>query len=110
MIDEELISKIENIFGFPLYDWQKSYLLGKPCDYSYGGRRNGKTFAYCLKVLFSDGKPIPRNLKNFMMFSDNAVYSIRYREWFARYLYEINEKLESAGIHTSCLLYTSRCV
>ncbi|MCJ8020805.1 hypothetical protein MUY40_28105 [Blautia sp. NSJ-159] len=100
MIDEGLIPKIENIFGFPLYDLQKSHLLGKPHDYFYDDRCNGKTFAYCLKILLSDEKSIPRKPNAFMRLSDSTFYSARYNKWFAGYLYEINKKLESAGIHT----------
>lgn len=56
-IDYEVIKKIEQAFGFQLYDWQKDYLLGKrTCRIK--GRVNGKTFAYCIRLLLSDGNPI----------------------------------------------------
>jgi hypothetical protein len=31
MITEEMIPRIEQAFGFRLYDWQKDYLLGNLC-------------------------------------------------------------------------------
>lgn len=55
LITDEVIKKVENIFGFALYDWQVGYLKGKG-SICRGQRANGKTFAYCLKLLLSDGR------------------------------------------------------
>lgn len=102
MIIEEMIPRIEQVFGFPLHDWQKDYLLGNPCKIPYGQRWNGKTFIYCVKILLSDGKPIPCNKLEFAKFADvplRVSYS-KYIMWFADYMNEINGKLVEAGFET----------
>lgn len=83
MIIEEMIPRIEQAFGFPLYDWQKDYLLGKT-ETVIGGRRNGNTFAYIVKLLLSDGEPIKR------------MGLFKYRD----YALEINDILMKAGFET----------
>lgn len=96
MITPEMIPKIETASGFFLYDWQKDYLLGNT-KYRVGGRRNGNTFAYCVKLLLSEGEPIKaKDLRNHI----DEIHGTRYPEWFARYCLEINEKLCSAGLKT----------
>lgn len=45
--------RIEEVFGFELYDWQKKYLKGE-LDSFPNGRRNGKTFVTILKGLLLD--------------------------------------------------------
>lgn len=96
MIDFDTIKKIERTFGFPLYDWQKDYLLGK-MQYRAGGRRNGNTFAYCVRLLLSDGKPI--SVKDLEKYSDEA-HGSSYPKWFASYCTEINKRLVTAGFKT----------
>ncbi len=85
MITEDLIAKIEEVFGFPLYDWQKDYLLDK-MDYMPAGRRNGKTFAYCLKFLLSDGEPIGK--EEVFRYRDGE-HRARYKQYFRNYCLEI---------------------
>lgn len=85
MITPEMIQKIESVFGFPLYDWQKDYLLGKMQRVS-GGRHNGNTFAYCVKFLLSDRKPI--NVKDLHKYTDETRGNA-YNRWFTGYLLEI---------------------
>ena len=50
-ITDETIEKIESIFGFLLYDWQKQYLKDRTHFPVFWGRKNGKTFAYILELL-----------------------------------------------------------
>ena len=45
--------RIEMVFGFELYDWQKKYLKGELNSFP-NGRRNGKTFVTILKGLLLD--------------------------------------------------------
>ena len=52
-ITDETIDKIETIFGFSLYHWQREYLKGQR-EYPISGNRNGKTFAYCLRLLLME--------------------------------------------------------
>lgn len=95
-ITEETIQKIEQIFGFPLHDWHKDYIMGKS-EYVATGRCNGKTFAYCIKLLLSDGEPIPkRDLFRYMDMSPNTSYPF----WFKGFCLDINEKLVNAGFET----------
>lgn len=103
MITEEMIPRIEQAFGFPLYDWQKDYLLGNPCNFPSEYQRNvGKTFIYCVKILLSDGEPIPYKRLEFAKFADFPKWGLgpRYSLWFADYMKEINDKLVEAGFET----------
>lgn len=96
MITEEMIPDIEKAFGFTLYDWQKDYILGKT-NTRMGGRRNGNTFAYCIKLLLSDGKPITiMDLNKYV----DELHGNRYDIWFVGYIKDINEKLVEAGFKT----------
>lgn len=96
MIKPETIQKIESAFGFPLYDWQKDYLLGK-MHHRAGGRRNGNTFAYCVKLLLSDGDPI--SVKDLWEYMDE-LHGSGYARWFTGYCMEINRKLVASGLET----------
>lgn len=95
MIIEEMIPRIERAFGFLLYDWQKDYMMDKPCDYPYGQRRNGKTFSYIVKLLLSDGVPIKR--RDLSKYRDGEYGN---RRWFVDYALEINDTLVGAGFET----------
>lgn len=55
--NDEVIYNIEVAMGFKLYDWQKAYILGLS-DYRMPGRQTGKTTAYMLKIILSEGDPI----------------------------------------------------
>lgn len=96
MIDNECIKKIENAFGFQLYEWQKEYLLGN-ASMIRGGRCNGKTFAYCLKMLLSDGRKIrERELKELA----DEYHGNHYKIWFEKYIKDINRTLVENGFET----------
>lgn len=96
MITPETIQKIESVFGFSLYDWQKDYMLGK-MQHRAGGRHNGNTFAYCVRLLLADGDPIRINdLWKYM----DELHGSGYARWFAGYCMEINVKLVAAGFKT----------
>ena len=99
MIVDDMIPKIEKTFGFRLYEWQKEYLLGKT-DCRMGGRYNGKTFAYCLRLLLSDGQPIPRKEIKLRKLSDNPLCDDNYQKWFVKYLLNMNTILKNAGFQT----------
>ena len=95
LITDEVIKKVEDIFGFALYDWQVDYLKDKGSIYR-GQRANGKTFAYCLKLLLSNGEKIQK--RDVLRYSDENI--IRYSQWFVNYCLGINEKLVMNGIET----------
>lgn len=89
--------RIEQAFGIRLYNWQKDYLLGKR-DIIYGCN-NGKNFAYCVKLLLSDGEPI-KLVDDLFKCRDEADYGTKYCSWFSGYVLEINDKLVAAGFET----------
>lgn len=96
MIDNDLIKKIEKAFGFELYEWQKDYLLDNG-RMIRGGRCNGKTFAYCLKMLLSDGDKIrERELEELA----DEYHGNHYKIWFVKFIKDINRTLVENGIET----------
>lgn len=98
MITWKMIPQIEKAFGFRLYKWQRNYLLGNR-RYRTKHRRNGNTFAYCVKLLLSDGEPIKIELLKRGRYADE-IHGTYYRMWFAQYLLEINDTLRKAGLDT----------
>lgn len=96
MITPEVIPIIEKAFGFQLYDWQKNYILGR-INHRAGGRRNGNTFAYCLRLLLSDEETIKR--RELYQYADE-VYGAPYPRWFAGYCIEIDKVLKDSGLKT----------
>lgn len=97
-IDDELIQRIEMAFGFPMHDWQKAWLKDEGDFIPYGERGNGKTFAYILKLLLSDGKTIKR--MELTKHADGIRGGLRYRKWFSLEVMRIDEILKDNGIDT----------
>lgn len=98
IITEQIIPLIEKALGFELYENQKSYLLGK--SGMVGGRVTGKTTAYCVKLLLTDGEPL--NLKKSVEFADGWSLSNHrsYAMGFFRHeLVKIHDKLKNHGFH-----------
>ena len=91
------IRKIEKAFGFTLYDWQKNYLLGNHYKFPICGRSNGRTFAYCLKLLLTDGETIKK--RDLFKYRDER-HGTHYDSWFAGYITDINKTLVAAGFET----------
>lgn len=98
-ITDETIQKIEEIFGFSLYDWQKEYLKGERTS-RMGRRAKGNTFAYCLKFLLSDREKIRK--KEVYKYRDEDR-DASYPRWFQGYCLEINQKLVENGFETRIL-------
>ena len=96
MITQEMIPRIEKAFDFSLYVWQKDYLLGKRERISYV-RKNGNTFAYILKLLLSDGKPIKINE---LTKCADGYHGPGYSMWFRDYCMKINDILLENGFQT----------
>ena len=86
---------IEMAFNIALYDWQKDYLRGE-CELIKGGRANGKTFTYCVKLALSEGDPIRRVLLN--QYADMYPGSYYTNIWFPRYFLETRQILKNAGL------------
>lgn len=92
------IYRIEKAFGFRLYKWQRNYLLGNRINRTKH-RRNGNTFAYCLKLLLSEGEPIKFENHNERKYIDEW-HGTSYITWFTCYLKEINDILVKNGFET----------
>lgn len=95
-ITDETIGKIEDVFGYSLYEWQKKYLKGE-IELRPSERRNGKTFAYCIKLLLSDGEKIGK--RDIFRFRDEE-HGVSYPRWFKGFCLEINDKLVENGFET----------
>lgn len=95
-IDDELIQKIEKAFGFPLYDWQKTYL--KDESYFTSSGRSGKTFIVCLKILLTNDKKMKKSDLN--KFPDGFNIRKRNAEQFCSELVRIDKFLKENGIET----------
>ena len=80
-ITEQVIPHIEKAIGLKLYDEQKKYLLNKHYHIN-GGRRVGRTVAYCIKLALSDGEPL--DMRKPYEFSDYGDGSKRYAYDFFR--------------------------
>lgn len=96
-IDDELIQKIEKVFGFLLYDWQKAYLKDESGFISIG-RRNGKTFIVCLEILLTNDKEMKKSDLN--KFPDGFNIRKRNAEQFCSELMRIDKVLKENGIET----------
>lgn len=105
-ITDETIKKIESIFGFPLYEWQKEYLKRETEIITYG-RCNGKTFAYILRLLLSRKRKIKKeDLEGYAdgYFTETRysewICSGKYKRWFIMECLKINQKLVENGFET----------
>lgn len=105
-ITDETIEKIESIFGFSLYDWQKQYLKGEAEIITYG-RHNGKTFVYILKLLLSGKRKLRK--ADLEGYADGYLAETQWRElicdrkykrWFAMECLKINQALVENGLDT----------
>lgn len=106
-IDDETITKLERVFGFSFYDWQKDYLRGDDSAMLTTGRRNGKTFVYCLRLLLEDRQPFRAN--DFRCHGKRATMLLdehhgpRYVDFFLSELNNIKYKLVNAGFKTNLI-------
>ena len=96
-ITEELIERVEKVLGFTLYDDQINYLMDT--GELSGARRSGRTTAYCISLILTDGEAL--DLAHPETFSDrvNGERPIGYaRRVFIKKFLEIRTKLKDAGI------------
>ena len=97
-ISPYLLDQVEQALNIKLYAWQRAYLQDKYYDVKQeSGRHSGKTLAYIIKRLLT---PYAISKDELSYYSDMAVQSRRYNEWFKHWALEINEKLTAAGIKT----------
>jgi hypothetical protein len=87
------LKKIESVFGFELYDWQKQYLKGEPVSFPKG-RGNGKTFAAILRILLADEN-------TFTLSEVKRSCKTNRARIYADMLLDINAKLLAAGFITN---------
>ena len=86
---EEIVNAIEVALGLKLYDWQKAYMFG--CGgYLAPGRQTGKTLAWILKILLSEGPPLhlynPAVLREVC---DSTAHGSQYFIWFKNQLRKV---------------------
>lgn len=105
-ITDDLLNYLETLFGFKLYDWQKSYLKGNDNSFLKSGRRNGKTFTYCLRLLLEKREPFviddfrdTRRHKSKMAIDE--CHGPHYEHYFCDYIYDLNRQLIEAGLQTN---------
>lgn len=103
-ITDEVLKTLEHVVGFNLYDWQKRYLKGDNTAWPQGGRRNGKTFAYCARLLLED----PWNRPSFDLSNLSEIKNLvdedhgpHYRNFFQGYLRNLNNHLVANGFRTN---------
>jgi len=100
-ITDKIIAKLERVFGFYLFDWQKAYLKGDDSAFPSGGRRNGKTFTYCVRLLLEDRPSIDLSSYKDVSKLVDEYHGNRYPDWFRGYLREINNQLLAGGFDTN---------
>lgn len=105
-MENEKIAKLETIFGFKFYDWQTQYLKGDYDTILNQGRRNGKTFIYCLRLLLEEGETF--ELKDFRgtraKIAVDEYHDSKHVDCFLHELCKINTKLVNAGLKTNLIL------
>lgn len=82
-MDDQVLIDIEGVLGFELYDWQKDYILGKRYD-GYTGRRSGRTTAYMIRLMLSEGPPINLYITKELLSILDGSYGPSYHVWFRR--------------------------
>ena len=87
--------RIEMVFGFELYDWQKKYLKGELNSFP-NGRRNGKTFVTILKGLLLDED-------TFTVPELKRSCTTNERRSYVHDLLDIDNKLCTAGFTTNLI-------
>ena len=87
--------RIEMVFGFELYDWQKKYLKGELNSFP-NGRRNGKTFVTILKGLLLDEE-------TFTVPELKRSCTTNERRSYVHDLLDIDNKLCTAGFTTNLI-------
>lgn len=96
-MDDWIIECIEEGLGFKLYDWQKDYVLGKPC-YIPTSRGTGSTTAYIIKLIISEGKPIRLDKPGAIVEICDYNHGPLYLRWFENEFSQIYWKLSHTQI------------
>ncbi|QHI73807.1 hypothetical protein [Aminipila terrae] len=99
-IGGEIIATVEQALQIELYACQKDYILNGylPCT---NEKCTGKTTAYCIKLLLTEGEPIKMwSFEATTNYIDVSSSGVNYKDWFRRYLASIYKKFMDAGIET----------
>ncbi|GEM_PF-1807441 len=99
-ITDEIIGKLEHVFGFPLHDWQKQYLKGDNIPFP-SGRGGGKTFAYCIRLLLGEHTPIDLHAVCEIDKLVDENHGLHYNRFFRDYIRDLNKQLIEAGFRTN---------
>ncbi len=95
---QNILDQVEKALDIKLYDWQRTYILGREWQVPKSERHTGRTLAYTIKLLAFHDKPIRKKVLH--NYADTPGRGMRYCQWYRRYALEINEKLTAAGIKT----------
>lgn len=100
IITEETLSTIESVFDLKLYDTQREWILNNKFTFQPDTRRQGKTFAYCIKLALSDGEEIDMTTADKVRKYQDMYYRhhTHYHVFFKQCFYQIYMKLKEAGL------------
>lgn len=99
-ISSELIKQVEQALKIELYECQKDYILNGYLACA-NEKCTGKTTAYCIKLLLTEGEPIKMwSFEATASYIDDTHSGVGYKDWFRRYLASIYKKLIDANIET----------
>lgn len=101
-ITYDVISRIEEIFGFELYPWQLDYLIGDDSGFELAGKGTGRTFVYCIRLLLENREPFDlSNWDHIRMLSDDNEHGPTYYIYFKQYISDLDIKLQRNGLRTN---------
>lgn len=98
MNTEEIILTIEKAIGIELYEWQKDYIFEKPKSIYPGGRQNGRTTAYMIKLILSKGDPIHLYKREALLSVLDDIPGEIYIMWFKHHLRMLYSLLMDTGL------------
>lgn len=93
---ESDITKIEEVFGFKLFEWQKDYLLGKTIRIT-GGRKVGRMFIISVKMLLD-----PHHEK-FKIDDIQLAIKPKVNAYLIKDLKHVNDRLIAGGFSTNLI-------
>ena len=116
-LDLELLGRVERALKLTFKEWQRNYILDIPMvlDLSITARHTGKTLAYVVKLLLTEGEPIKLyDIKYIYSISDDyhnvggRHSDVAYSQWFRNYLVHIHTDLIAEGIETRKVFYSKQ--
>lgn len=106
--NEEKIKLIEAAFNLKLHEWQKLYLFDEFEDGYYipCGRKNGRTFAYMIKLCLSEGDPIKLYRTPDLARYRDENHGCIYDHWFRQELRIVYKTLLRTNLKLRTIYFT----